>query len=96
MEQIELEMATKVVMFERKLSKHKITLKLEYLYYDKFEAAIQKAKETNDWGQIPKCTVDFNTDISKVDLQIKSKSTINELSKAIVEVCHKQNYFLHF
>ena len=66
-DQIELEMATKLILFERKLSKHKITLKVEHINYNKFETKLQKAKQTNDWNNYerivgPKCEVGFRTD----------------------------------
>ena len=102
MDQIELEMATKLILFERKLSKlYKITLKVENINYKEVETELQKAKQTNDWDNFeriyrPKCEVGFLTDISKFDLQIHPKCTVDELAAAIMEVCQKQNYFIHF
>ena len=98
LDQIELEMATKLILFERKLSKHKITLKvisddsdMKFKYIE-FETELQKARQTNDWDSFerkffPKFFVGFFTDIYQFDLQIYSKCTVDELAAAIVEVC---------
>ena len=92
MDQIELEMATKLILFERKLSKHKITLKVEHINYNKFETELQKAEQTNDWVYFErqgfrKLKVGYFTDMMKFDLQIHSKCIVDELAAAIVEVC---------
>ena len=97
LDQIELEMATKLILFERKLSKHKITLKVENIElngnrYIEFETELQKARQTNDWDSFerkffPKCFVGFFTDTFQFDLQIYSKCTVDELAAAIMEVC---------
>ena len=63
---------------------HKITLKIEALGYNKAHVEIEKMK--ND-TEIPDCWIDFLKEMIKFNLEICSQCTVEELAKAIIEVC---------
>ena len=64
--------------------RHKITLKIEALDYNKAHVEVEKMK--NDI-EIPDCWIDFLSDMIKFNLEICSQCTVEELAKAIIEVC---------
>ena len=78
MDQVELEIATKIVLFERKLSKLTSTAKIS----TKGAKINLQVKHRYVYGHWSEAEYNF-------ELEVQSNLTIGELARAIGEVCHK-------